>query len=453
MASPRSPGPPRVGRPRDGGDDGRTDEREATAVPTVEDCEDAVLDGDRPYTPGSARAAFGYPVFRRMFVGAFLSQIGTWMQNVVLGALAYSLTGSPTFVGIMIFAQLGPFLLLSVVGGVLADRFDRRILLIIVSASQASLALLLAAVVLPDDPNLTLLVAVVFAIGVGQAIFGPTYSALLPQLVDRRDLAGAVSLNSAQLNAARVIGPPIGAFLDSSFDAPAVFVANAVTYGFVIAALLSVRLPAPSHDAHASKGLRVLGDGFRIARRRPLVGRCLTIMFTYSLISLPFIGQLPVVAERNLGIDERSPAYGWLYACFGVGAMTGALAIGTIFSRQNKSHLARMSVAAFAVALAAFAVMRSPAPAYPTIILVGFTYFAMVTSLMTIVQQQVADNERGRVMALWLMCFAGTVPLANLIAGPLIELTSMTTVMLGGAAWAAILTFYTRVDQASVAEA
>lgn len=411
-------------------------------VPTVEDCEDAVLDGDRPYAPGSARAALGYPLFRRMFFGAFLSQIGTWMQNVVLGALAYNLTGSPTFVGIMIFAQLGPMLLLSIVGGVMADRFDRRRLLITISASQAALALGLAAVVLPDDPNLVLLVVVVAAIGVGQAIFGPTYSALLPQLVDRRDLAGAVSLNSTQLNAARVIGPPIGAFLDSTFDAPAVFVANAATYGFVIAALLTVRLPAPSIDGQASRGIRVLGDGFRIARRLPLVQRSLTIMFTYSLISLPFVGQLPVVAERNLGIDERSPAYGWLYACFGLGAMAGALAIGTIFSRQNKAHLARMAVGTFALALAAFALLRSPAPAYPVIILVGFTYFGMVTSLMTIVQEQVADHERGRVMALWMMSFAGTVPLANLMVGPLIEATSMTAVMLVGAAWAGLLTFY-----------
>lgn len=420
----------------------RITDSESERVPCVEDCEDAVLDGDRPYAPGSARAAFSYPTFRRMFAGALLSQVGTWMQNVVLGALAYTLTGSPTFVGVMIFAQLGPFLLLSVVGGVLADRFDRRSLLIGVSTAQALLALVLAAVVLPDDPNLVLLVGVVFAIGVGQAIFGPTYAALLPQLVDRRDLAGAVSLNSAQMNAARVIGPPIGAFLDSQFNASAVFAANAVTYLFVIAALLSVRLPAPNRDGHASKGLRVLGDGIRVARRLPLVGRCLAIMFTYSLISLPFIGQLPVVADRNLGVDERSPAYGWLYACFGIGAMAGALAIGTIFSRQTKAHLARMSLTAFAVTFAVFALLRSPTPAYPVIIAVGFSYFAMVTSLMTIVQEQVADHERGQVMALWLMSFAGTVPLANVIAGPLIELTSMSTVMLAGAAWAGVLTFY-----------
>lgn len=415
-------------------------------VPTVEDCEDAVVDADRPYAPGSARAALGYPVFRRMFFGAFLSHIGTWMQNVVLGALAYNLTGSSIFVGVMIFAQLGPFLLLSIVGGILADRFDRRRLLIGVAASQSVLSLTLAVVVMPDDPNLGLLIGVVFAVGIGQAIFGPTYAALLPQLVHRRDLAGAVSLNSAQMNAARVIGPPIGAFLDSWIDAPAVFVANAFTYMFVIVALFSIRLPAPTNGAPSSKGLRALGDGFRIARRLPVVWRCLVVMFTYSLVSLPFIGQMPVLAERNLGIDERSPAYGWLYACFGIGAMVGALSIGTIFNRQHKERLARPALAGFAAALALFSLLRSPAPAYPAAALVGLTYFAMVTSLMTVVQERVQDHERGRIMALWLMSFAGTVPVANLLAGPLIELTSITTVMLIGAAWSVLLVFYTRLD-------
>src|SRR4030095_16354320 len=160
-------------------------------------------------------------------------QIGNWMQMVVLGALAYDLTDSSTFVGLMVFAQLGPLLLLSMVGGVLADRVDRRRLLIGVTSTQLVLALVLAAIVAPDEPNKVALLAVVFAIGVGQAIYGPTYAALLPQLVDRRDLAGAVSLNSTQMNASRVIGPVIGAFLYALIGAPAVFVGNARAFPFL----------------------------------------------------------------------------------------------------------------------------------------------------------------------------------------------------------------------------
>src|SRR5690606_23183515 len=142
--------------------------------------------------------------------------VGTWMQNVVLGALAYDLTDSPTFVGIVLFAQLGPMLLLSVVGGALADAVDRRRLLISVAATQLVLSFVLAAVAAPDRPNQLALVVVVFAIGIGQALFNPAYSAMLPQLVDRRDLPGAIALHSAQMNGSRVIGPVIGAVLDST---------------------------------------------------------------------------------------------------------------------------------------------------------------------------------------------------------------------------------------------
>jgi len=399
-----------------------------------------------PAPGGSARDALRYPVFRRVFFGAFLSQIGNWMQMVVLGALAYDLTNSSTFVGLMVFAQLGPLLLFSMVGGVLADRVDRRRLLIGVTSTQLVLALVLAAIVAPDEPNKVALLAVVFAIGVGQAIYGPTYAALLPQLVDRRDLAGAVSLNSTQMNASRVIGPVIGAFLDSLIGAPAVFVGNALSFLFIIGALLTVQLPPPVIDHHASRGLRVLGDGFRIARRNVVVWRCLVTLFVFSLASLPFVGQFPVLAERNLHIDERSTGYGVLYACFGIGAVAGSLSIGTVFSRRSMARIVRAALIAFAGALTFFAVLRSPGPAFPAAALVGATYFAMITSLATTLQEQLDNRVRGRVMALWIMGFGGTVPVGNLIAGPIIEATSMTTVMLAGAACAVGLAFYARLE-------
>src|SRR5690606_17473072 len=190
--SPSLPGPRR--RP------GRRDEV------AVEDAVEAFEEGDRPIRTGTAAAALANDVFRRVFVGAFLSNIGTWMQNVVLGALAYDLTRSPTFVGVLLFAQLGPLLLFSMVGGLLADAVDRRRLLVTVAATQGLLSLGLAWVARAEDPSKVALVGIVFLIGVGQAVFGPTYGALLPQLVGRQNLAGAISLNSAQMNGSRVVG-------------------------------------------------------------------------------------------------------------------------------------------------------------------------------------------------------------------------------------------------------
>jgi len=410
-----------------------------TAV--AEDAVDALLDGDRAVRPGSARAALRHDTFRRVFIGAFLSNVGSWSQNVVLGALAYDLTGSASFVGVLLFAQLGPLLLFSLVGGLLADVFDRRRLLVTVSVLQGLLSLALAWVA-RGDPSLAALVAVVFLIGVGQAVFGPTYAALLPALVGPRDLAGAISLNSAQMNGSRVIGPIIGSVLDARFGASAVFTANAASYLLVIWSLLSVRLPPPVPDTSGLRGLRRVASGFRVAQRDPVVGRALAIIFTFSLLSLPFIGQMPTLADRNLGIDARSEQYGLLYACFGVGALMGALSIGTVLSDRSKERVVRVGLVAFAGFLAVFSLLRSPGPAYPAILLVGLAYFAVITSLSTVLQQRLDDSNRGRVMALWIMGFGGTVPIGNLIAGPLIDATSVTTVVLAGVVVALVLAAY-----------
>jgi predicted MFS family arabinose efflux permease len=420
----------------------------AVADPPFEDAEDAIVDGDRTFAPGSARAAFRHRTFRRVFYGSFLSNVGTWMQNVVLGALAYDLTGSATVVGMLLFAQLGPLLLLSVVAGALADSVDRRRLLVTVAVVQLVLSFVLAAVAAPDDPDLVVLIGVTFALGIAQALFNPTYSALIPQLVDREDLPGAISLHSAQMNGSRVIGPVIGAVLDATVGAPAVFAVNGLSYLFVIGSLLTVRLPPPVPSPGDDRGLRRLGAGFLVARRNVVVRRCLVSVFVFSLVALTFVGQFPVVAERNLGIDERSTAYGVLYACFGAGAVIGALSIGTVFANRSKARIVRVALVAYAVSLTVFALLRDPALAYPVVVVVGLTYFAYITSLSTVLQEQLADHERGRVMALWIMGFGGTVPVGNLLAGPVIDGTSITLVLLVGAACALGLAGYSRLRPA-----
>ena len=390
-------------------------------------------DDERPAWGGQSMAALRQATFRRVYTGAFFSNIGTWMQNVVLGALAYDLTGSSSFVGVVLFAQLGPMLFFSIVGGMLADTFDRRKLLIIVSATQAVLALVLAGVVRVDDPSRGAIVGVVFLIGLGQSVFGPTYSALLPDLVGPGNLAGAISLNSTQMNGSRVIGPAIGGMIFAHWGADVVFTLNAVTFLFVIGALASVQLPSPEPDDGTESRLQRIALGFRIARHRFPVGRSLAIMILFSFLSLPFIGQMPVLADRNLGIDASSTAYGWLYACFGFGAMLGALSVGTTFANTPKEDVTRWGLVAFAVSLGVFAWLRAPAPAFVVIVVVGFFYFATVTALSTVLQMHLAGNERGRVMALWMMAFGGTVPMGNLVAGPIIDATSVTTVVFPGA--------------------
>jgi MFS family permease len=428
--------------PRDG------DARDETI--SLEEIEDAVVDGDSPLPPrrGTARAALSHRTFRIVFLGAFASNIGTWMQNVVLGAYAYDLTHSSIFVGIIIFAQLGPTLLLPLVGGFLADKVDRKRFLILLSIEQLLASLGVAFVVVSPHPSHVLLVVMVLLVGCGSAMFGPAYSAVLPGLVGKEDLPGAISLNSAQMNASRVIGPVIGGVLYSFIGPAWVFTANAATYLFVVAALLMVTLPVilqPPGHAQLSRW-RQLTAGVTVARRDPVVGRCLVTVFVFSLLALAFIGQMPVVAAHNLDINlSKSPDYGILYACFGTGALAGAISIGTVFARTSKPLLVRICLVGYSLALCAFALERAPDPAYVTVAVTGAFYFAFITALNTTLQARLDENVRGRVMALWMMGFGGTVGIGNLLVGPVVESVGITTVLLFGAVVALALAWYADV--------
>jgi predicted MFS family arabinose efflux permease len=286
----------------------------------------------------------------------------------------------------------------------------------------------------------------VLAVGIGQAIYAPAYSALLPSLVKRENLPAAISLNSAQMNGSRVVGPAIGGVLLHLVGPSWVFAGNAVTYLVIIAALMAVRLPPrASYASQDERGFRQLTAGVRVARADRIVGRCLLTIFLFSAFALSFVGQLPVVAEENYGIKSDSAGYGLLYATFGVGALCGALSIGTLLARQPRPRMVRIGMFGYSVLIAVFAVLRSPTLAYPVVAVLGFFYFAMVTSLLTTLQERLDDAVRGRVMALWIMGFGGTVGVGNLIAGGIIDATSATAVLLVNAAVALALTWYADV--------
>jgi len=424
-----------------------SDEEATLASVSIEEIEDAVVDGDSPISTGTARSALRHKTFRTVFFGAFASNIGTWMQNVVLGAYAYNLTHSSTFVGVIIFAQLGPALLLAMVGGLIADKVNRKKFLIILSLEQMVFSLGVAWVVTSASPSHALLVAMVVMVGVGSAMFGPAYAAILPGLVGRADLPGAISLNSAQMNASRVIGPVIGAVAYQLVGPSWVFVANAATYLFVIGALLLVTLPELPKQLNPASHWRELTAGLTVARRDRVVGRCLVTVFVFSLLALAFIGQMPVVAAHNLGINPKSASYGILYASFGTGALVGAISIGTVFARTNKAAIVRICLVGYAAALCAFALLRAAIPAYFVVAVVGAFYFAFITALNTTLQAQLHDDVRGRVMALWIMGFGGTVALGNLLIGPVVEWVGITDVLLFGAAIALGLSWYADVRQ------
>ncbi len=403
------------------------------------------MEGDRALEVGGARAALAYPVFRRVYGAALVSNIGSWMQTVVLAAFVFNITGSSTDVGLMTLAQLGPLFVLSPVGGMAADRFDRRRVLVVVTVEQAAVAVVIAVLCGSGHPRIGALFFAVLAGGIGQAFYAPTFSALIPTLVERKDLAGAVSLNSANMNLSRVIGPAIGGVLYAKVGASWAFVVNAASYLALIAVLVTVRLPKVAGGSQP--GWKRILDGFAIARRDRVVGRCLTTMMLFSFFCLPIAVLMPVLAHDDLGIGADTVAYGLLYAAFGAGAVVGALAIGTFLKAQRLEGVVRLGLAGYALTLAVFGLLRVAGPAYPVAFLLGLFYFATVTSLATVIQRRLDDAVRGRVMALWVMAFGGTVPLGAIVAGPLSERFGIEAVVLAGAAVSALLVVHARLDE------
>jgi MFS family permease len=399
---------------------------------------DALLDGDIALERGTARAALRNRDFRVFWSGVFASNIGTWMQNVLLGAYGFVLTHSAGYVGLLAFAQLGPLLFLSTVSGVLADTLDRRRLLVTAQLVQLVLAIVLAGLALGHHPSSVAIFLCVLAIGIANAVGGPGMSAIMPSLVPREDLSGAVALASVQMNLSRVIGPPIAALIYARFGAAPVFAINALTYLAAVYSLLAANYPRRVEAVITERGAARLMSGVRIAVADRLLAIVLFVLFTFSFISLNFISFMPVLAAEHYGISPKSTAYGLLYACFGLGAACGAVSVGSVLARRSKASLVRPGLVAFTVLLALFGLVRVAALSFEIAFALGYAYFVVITSLSTVLQEYVSESIRGRVTALWIMGFGGSVGIGALAWGPLAH-RSIGGLLLLGVAWAAAL--------------
>ena len=190
---------------------------------------------------------------------------------------------------------------------------------------------------------------------------------------------------------------------------------------------------------HPEEGWRRLLTGINIAKGRAVLGRCLVTMCVFSVVCLTYVGLFPSVARRNFGVDVDSAGYKLLYTTWGVGACLGALAVGTVLAHVDRRRLVFDGMLLFAVSLGAFSVIRTPGPAYPVAFVLGLAYFLTATSLITIFQENLADTERALVMPLWFMAFGGSIPIGNLIFGPIIDAIGARWVLGLGAAVAVVL--------------
>lgn len=396
---------------------------------------------DHDRTPGTARAALSYRSFRIVFTGLALSQVGTWMQNFTLPAYIDDRTGRPALVGLMIFMQLGPLLVLSIPAGVLADKVSKQRLMLVMQSVSALFTILLAFQV-ANNGALWTIFAIQLGIGVANALNAPAFQSSMPLLVHRQDLPGAISLNSAMINGSRVMGPVLAALLAVlGMSTAQIFLVNAATYLFFIGALLVVHMP-DVRGSFAERGWRRLLTGVRIVRTRAVLKRLLLGMFLFSLFSLVYIGLFPSVARLNFGIEPTSNTYRWLYAVWGAGAFVGAISVGTWLSRVPRQTLITRGFLGFAVTLGVFSQIRTPALAFPIGFALGFCYFMTATAITTTLQLNLKDTERASVMPLWFMVFGGTVPIGNLLFGIVIEWVGARAVLGFGAAFALFLAWW-----------
>ena len=400
---------------------------------------------NRQFKSGSARAAFQSRDFRRIWFGSFASNIGTWIQNVVLPVYIYGRTGRASFVAVVIFAQLGPILLLSIPGGVIADRVDRKKFLISMQILQLLCSLLLAFFA-ANDAAIWLIFAAQLGVGIGNALQIPGWSSMLTTLVPPKDLPGAISLNSTVINGARVIGPIIVAVLAQwNVTTAQFFSINAVTYLFVIFALISVKIPEFTRDTTA--GWRRFTFAFKIARERIVVSRLVLTLASFSLLSLPYVGLFPAVAQLNFGIESQSSTYNWLYATWGLGACLGGLSVSTVFVDVDNRRLIRIGFASFSVSMMAFALAPNVSLAFFSVFFLGAAYFFTTTSMQTVLVSGLSPEIRARVMALWFMAFGGTVPIGNLVFGPLIDRYGSQWLLIMGSLWSAVLWWWCDIER------
>ena len=395
---------------------------------------------------GTARAAFSYRNYRLVWTGMLLSNIGTWMQNLALPAYIDDRTGSAKIVSLLVFAQLGPLLLLAIPGGIIAGRYNLQRYLLAMQWVQLVFSLVLAAIVSVDGPIWALFLAQT-AIGVGNALNAPAFQASVPMLVDRRDLAGAISLNSTQLNGSRVAGPAIAALLAIwGVSTSQIFIINAATYLFLIISLLMVQIP-DIRSAPTETGWRRALSGVNIAKSRRVLSRLLISMTAFSLFCLIYVGLFSSVARLNFGISPVGSTYRWLYAVWGLGALVGALATGTFLSHIHRPTIIRWGFVGFAIALATFANIHSVTWAFPVGFVLGLFYFMTANAMVTVFQQNLRDNERVTVMPLWFMSFGGTVTIGGLLAGPIIDAIGARWVLFFGALFALFLAWWCDLDR------
>ncbi len=383
-------------------------------------------------------AAFTYRDFRVLWFGAFTSTVGTWMQKVAQSWLVFDLTKSSFFLGLDDFLGQLPILLFTLVGGVIADRHDRRRLLLGSQYIQMTTAFALASLVYFGHVRIWHVLALSFVTGMAQAFGGPAYQSLIPSLVSKKDLPNAIALNSIQFNMARVCGPLLaGAAL--LFGTAACFALNGVSFVVVIVALMSLHI---KHIRTTDKKpmLQEMKGGIAYARSQPAIVALTVLAFLTTFLGLPLITFMPVFAREIFHGDVRQ--YTHMMAFSGAGAVLGALVVAWLGRFTHMGLTLLVVQAVFGGLITAFALSQVWWWSCLLLFLAGAAMMVVYSMTASLVQLIVPDHLRGRVVSIYMVAFRGGMPLGSLAGGYTASLSSAPHVLAVNGALLAVVAVY-----------
>lgn len=369
---------------------------------------------------GKMFRALSHRNFRLFWIGAFLSNVGTWMQAVAQGWLVLQLTNSAFWLGLDAFMATAPAFVLTLLGGVFADLIDRRRLLLYTQVVAGAAALGLATLVATGVVNRWMVLGFSLVTGCCMSLASPSYLAMTYDLVGREDLANAIAMNSTQFQLSRVVGPTLAGVGFSLFGLAGCFYVNGLSFAAVVIALSMVRpLKTREPAAHAVSDrralLRNLFEGFRYVRNRPRVSSLLLLAAVNSLFGAPYFTLVPVYARDIFHLGATGLAL--LMGTAGGGAFFGALLVAYLGDFRRKGWFVLGGSIIFGVCVTIFALSKSLPLSLIFLFGLGFAIVVSIAITNTLLQKLVTDEMRGRVMSMFILSFMGTMPIGNIVAG------------------------------------
>lgn len=372
--------------------------------------------------------------FRIFWIGNFLSNVGTWMQNVAQGWLVLELadqiaphqvlghfqTNGAFWLGVVGFAASAPMLVFALIGGVIADRINRRNLMLRTQTAMMFCAFIMAILAYPRYPRVIRIPEIIllaFANGLASSLNAPSQQALVPGLVPKEDLANAIALNSAQFNLSRLIGPAIGGLVMAWLDVSANFLLNGISFLALIFVLMKVNYPDQRTGPGRASLWQNLAEGFRYVFQSPQMSALLTLVALASILVIPFITFIPLFARDILHAGERG--LGFLMAFTGIGAFLGSITIAWLGRKYLRGSFVVRSATLLFLAVIGFAFSRKFFLSGALLMVAGYAMILMVATVNTLLQHLSSEGMRGRVMSFYATAFLGFAPVGSLIAGSL----------------------------------